>query len=260
MRRYLKADMLRGGEISCNKKIVKGYCRPHPHDFFEIEYISSGTGIYNVDGVDHEARSGMLFLMTPVSFHSVKTNSLELYNVMFSENLCDGQMLAELVLLGSLSVEITESDRGFFNELFAELARSGEDEKYRSYILNAIVGKLRGYSSDNEKRETPIAKGMFYLISNFRNNPTLAETAAYAGFSPTYFSSIFKKETGVSFKEYVDRLRFNYAKKLAETSDISVMEIAAESGFDDYPNFIRRFKARFGCTVGELRKKIYNAK
>ena len=100
---------------------------------------------------------------------------------------------------------------------------------------------------------------MFYLISNFRNNPTLAETAAYAGFSPTYFSSVFKRETGVSFKEYVDRLRFNYAKKLAETSDISVMEIAAESGFDDYPNFIRRFKARFGCTVSELRKKIYNA-
>ena len=259
MRRYLKADMLRGGEIYCTKKIVKGYCRPHPHDFFEIEYISSGTGNYNVDGVCHEARGGMLFLMTPISFHSVKTDALELYNVMFSEKLCDGQMLAELVLLGSLSVQIKAEDRGFFDALFSELAGAKGDEKYRSFILNSIIGKLRSYSSENKAEGPPIAKGMFYLISNFRNNPTLAETAAYAGFSPTYFSSVFKRETGVSFKEYVDRLRFNYAKKLAETSDISVMEIAAESGFDDYPNFIRRFKARFGCTVSELRKKIYNA-
>lgn len=256
MKRYLKADMLRGGEIYCTKKIVKGHCRPHPHDFFEIEYICSGTGVYNVDGVGHEARGGMLFLMTPISFHSVKTDSLELYNVMFSENICDEQMLAELVLLGSLAVMVDDVDRGFFDALFFELAKANRDEKYSAYLLNSIIGKLRSYSVEHKTERTPIAKGMFYLISNFRNNPTLAETAAYAGFSPTYFSSVFKRETGVSFKEYVDNLRFNYAKKLAESTDMSVSEIAAESGFEDYPNFIRRFKSRFGLSITDMRKKV----
>lgn len=248
--------MLRGGEIYCTKKVIRGYCKPHPHDFFEIEYISSGIGTYNVDGVAHEARGGMLFLMTPISFHSVRTDELELYNVMFSEKLCDEHMLAELVVLGSLSVEISNDDRCFLDALFSELAASAGDEKYSSYILNTIIGKLRSYSGERNTHGNPIAKGMFYIISNFRRNPTLAETAAYAGFSPTYFSSLFKSETGTGFKEYVDELRFNYAKKLAKTSDISVKEIAAESGFEDYPNFIRRFKARFGCTVSELRGKV----
>ena len=264
MERYSKDRFIPGGVLSAKRKTVKEPSPAHPHDFFELEYIINGDGTYNVDGVQHKIKGGMLFLMTPISFHSINTDRCELYNVMFSEKLCDVEALSFITLKGSLAIEVREDDRAFIESTLGELCRVGNHGNYSSYLLNALLCKLKSYiESEGVLPEAhPIVAGTFYIISHFRDNPTLADVAAYVGFTPTYFSALFKKETGTGFKEYLDRLRFEYAKKLTENTDMSVMEIAAESGFDDYPNFIRRFKARFGCTVLEMRslKSNYDAR
>lgn len=257
MERYLKDNYIPDGEISATYRKITGACPPHPHDFFELEYISDGTGKYTVDGIDYEIKQGMLFLMTPISFHELKTSGTELYNVMFSEKLCDSEALSVLALSGSLAVNIKEDDVPFFESVLRELCHAGREVNYSAYLLNALLCKLKSYTDKNEtfNEAHPVAKGMFYIVSHFRENPSLECVADYAGFAPTYFSSFFKKTMGINFKEYLDRLRFDYAKKLAENTDMTVAQIASESGFDDYPNFIRRFKARFGSFVTELRKK-----
>ena len=256
MERYLTDEYISNGELSASLKIVKGVCPPHPHDFFEIEYILDGEGTYNVDGVDYPIKNGMLFLMTPISFHSLKTEGTKLYNLMFSERICDPDALSILAVRGSIAIEIKKTDAVFFENIFAELCKNRDNHKYYFYLLNTVLYKIAGCidTAVPDTEALPISRGMFYLISHFRENPTLAETAAYAGFTPTYFSSVFKKETGLNFKEYLDNLRFEYAKKLAESTDMTVMEIATDSGFYDYPNFIRRFKSRFGTSVTELRR------
>ena len=257
MERYSTEEYILNGELSASLKIVKGNCPPHPHDFFEIEYVLDGSGVYNVDGVDHEIKSGMLFLMTPISFHSLRTPETKLYNVMFSDKICDFDALSALAVKGSLAVMLKPSDAPLFESVLEELCKNKNNAKYYFYLLNTLLYKMTAYS-DTDKADSdplPIARGLFYLISHFRENPTLADTAAYAGFTPTYFSSVFKKETGMNFKEYLDNLRFKYAKKLAESTDMTVMEIASDSGFCDYPNFIRRFKSRFGVSVTELRRQ-----
>ena len=45
-----------------------------------------------------------------------------------------------------------------------------------------------------------------------------------------------------------------YAKKLLEHSSLTVSQVCRESGFDDYPNFVRRFSARFGSSPSKMRK------
>ena len=255
MERYLKKDYIGKGEVSASLRIVSGNCKPHPHDFFELEYILSGEGEYNVDGVGYGVSPGMLFLMTPISFHSVRSDGLELYNVMFSEEPCDSDALAEIALKGSLALEIDEKQRPFFESILSELCRAENGGKYSSHLLNCLLWKISSYANLSVTEPPAASRGMFYIISHFRENPSLAETAAYAGFAPTYFSSLFKKTVGVTYKEYLDRLRFDYAKKLAETTEMTVMEIASESGFDDYPNFIRRFGERFGRSVTDIRRE-----
>ena len=121
--------------------------------------------------------------------------------------------------------------------------------------MNAILGKLLRCLPQSEAVISPIASAVLYLLEHFRENPTLGQVASHVGFTPTYFSALFKQETGETFKHYLDRLRFDYAAKLLSHTDMTVMQICRESGFEDYPNFVRRFKCHFGVSPGEKRQK-----
>ena len=95
----------------------------------------------------------------------------------------------------------------------------------------------------------------FYIINHFREKVTLEDVAKYVGLTPTYASAVFKKEMDTNFKKYLNDLRFSYAKKLLTCSDMSVTQICGECGFEDYPNFIRRFRERFGMSPSQVRQK-----
>lgn len=66
----------------------------------------------------------------------------------------------------------------------------------------------------------------------------------------TYFKGkcIFKKELGITFKQYLNKLQFDYAAKLLKFSNMNISEICYESGFKDYANFERHFKSHFKIT------------
>lgn len=66
----------------------------HRHDFYEIELILSGGGVYSIDGTDYPIRRGALFMMSPISFHSVRfSEQTKLINIMFTEEVCDTETL-----------------------------------------------------------------------------------------------------------------------------------------------------------------------
>ena len=256
MERFSIAENVARIGVSASRKSIDGDYRTHWHEFYEIEYVLEGSGDYRIDGEAHEIRGGMLFLMTPLSFHSVRASSCTVYNLMFSERLCNTEYLMRLLLeTQSLALSLDGQDRTLTEALLAEITRETEDEAYLSDLLNALLGKILKNKAPVTERIRSLDKGLVYLLAHFREDPSLAEVAAYAGFAPTYFSSLFKKEMGVSFREYLDRLRFEHAKKLLMQSEASVAEVCRESGFSDYPNFIRRFKARYGVSPGELRRR-----
>ena len=72
--------------------------------------------------------------------------------------------------------------------------------------------------------------------------------------SESHFSRKFLEETGKNFKEYLNNIRYDYARKLLVYSDMTVLQICSECGFDDYPNFVRRFKMKTGSSPTEYRK------
>ena len=147
----------------------------------------------------------------------------------------------------------TSSDAAvFWRSVLHEITTADQSSPYTAYLLNVILGKLAALRSASPHVGTPIKNAMLYLLHHFRENPTLAETAAHVGYAPPYFSALFKEEVGIGFKEYVDRLRFDYAKKLLMHSKISVARVCRECGFEDYPNFIRRFKKRFGISPSQM--------
>ena len=96
-------------------------------------------------------------------------------------------------------------------------------------------------------------RAILFIMNNFRRGITLEEVARHLGLSTAYFSDLFQKQVGRSFKAYLDDLRFSYAENLLMLSDLPVGCVFAEAGFRDYANFARRFKARHGSTPKEYR-------
>lgn len=260
MIRLSRQNLIANGKVAASEKLFHGDFYTHWHDFYEFEFFLEGGGDYTIDGIRHEIEPGMLFFMAPVNFHSVKARNGRLFNVMFSERLCSLDLLFRLLDAGfPCALRTKESDRPFFTALFNELVDNTQNEEYAACLLNAILGKLIQCQAPNTKKLSPISHAAIYILNHFRENLSLGEMARLAGFTPTYFSEMFRKETGFTFKEYTDRLRFDYAKKLVDHSDLSVQQICSESGFDDYANFIRRFKKRFGISPGKLKSLQKNA-
>ncbi len=254
MKRLEKQNKIGENGYSIRKKRIDGSHSIHSHAFYELEYILSGHGEYVIDKETYSIGAGMLFLMTPLNFHRVEAEDCEVLHLIFSEQVCQAEYLSGLLSRGNgVAVSVQETDRSFLEGVLTELLQHGEDPRYASDLLNVLLGKLLVLLDRRQEKTTPVSRGHLYLLNHFRENPSLPEVARYAGYTPTYFSAMFKQETGMTFKQYLDALRFDYAGKLARHTSLSMQEICRESGFEDYPNFLRRFKSRFGMGPTEYR-------
>jgi YesN/AraC family two-component response regulator len=78
------------------------------------------------------------------------------------------------------------------------------------------------------------------------NEVQLGDLALVAHVSPSYLSTRFKKEMGVSFSEYLVRFRVSKARELLKTKNISCKEAAERVGYKDYAQFSKMFKKYLG--------------
>jgi AraC-like DNA-binding protein len=98
---------------------------------------------------------------------------------------------------------------------------------------------------------------MSYIRKNFTEKITLEEVAAEVSLSPTYFSRIFKEEAGQSFKSFLNNLRITEAKNMLRETDITLIEIASQVGFEDQSYFSRVFRNIVGVSPGRYRRTAY---
>ena len=78
--------------------------------------------------------------------------------------------------------------------------------------------------------------------------------------SPNYFSSLFKRETGVSFNAFVNKSRLQATVYLLEYTEQGISEIAVHTGFRDAVYFSQVFKKALGCSPSIYRKRLSDKK
>lgn len=124
-------------------------------------------------------------------------------------------------------------------------------------LENYIGGLLRTYSEQKEKKEMrPITEAKKYIQEHFQEPLKLEEVSRVIGFNATYFSTVFKKETGKSFLDYLTEVRMNKAKQLLCRGDLSVNDVAEEVGYQDLKYFSKLFKKAAGISPSDY-KKLY---
>lgn len=92
-----------------------------------------------------------------------------------------------------------------------------------------------------------------YIQEHCTEDLSLDDAAALAGFSKYHFTRLFKRFTGVSFYKYLNKKRIEHAEKLLVDPEISITEVALQSGFSSLSAFIRMFKLIKDCTPTEFR-------
>lgn len=98
-----------------------------------------------------------------------------------------------------------------------------------------------------------MAEARSYISQNCTAELTLETVADYTGFSKYYFSRIFKNYVGSSFIDYLSDCRISYAKSLFSNPQMSITEIAMQSGFGSIASFNRVFQKQEGCSPSEFR-------
>lgn len=125
----------------------------------------------------------------------------------------------------------------------------------RLYIQIECLQHKR-FEKIQEKYGRPVENAKRYLLHHLEQQISLEEAAKEAGLSASYFSKIFKSETGLGFAEWLICERIEKAKQLLIDGHLPIKEIARMVGYQDEKYFSKLFKKQVGIKPTDF-KRLY---
>lgn len=116
-----------------------------------------------------------------------------------------------------------------------------------TYIIKSIRD-LQTVSSFSD-----IRKSLRYVDTHYDEDISLEEVASVINVSPQYFSRIFKEKTGITFVDYLTKVRIRKAKEWLSYSENTIQEICYKVGYKDPNYFARVFKKIVGITPKQFK-------
>ncbi|MDF2514508.1 MAG: response regulator [Herbinix sp.] len=144
-----------------------------------------------------------------------------------------------------------------YNEFVKEALTVKELE---TYIVNVMVALAKAIDEtidplDVKEQRIIIDKAKAYIAACLSEKITLKMISEYVYLSETYFSFLFKKVTGITYIDYIQKLRMQEAKKLLVNTNYKVYKIAEMIGYSDYKYFSVQFKKYVALTPKEYRNQ-----
>ncbi len=167
---------------------------------------------------------GHFYEMEGVEPHLIREMLYELYRVMKADGLTKGIMVDKLT-------------DGYGIMLYQAIFQYDLLLNIEECFLS-VLGQYVEESSKNgnKKLKKEITQIITYVKENLKGDLSIATAARVIHISESYFSHLFKSELGVSFIDYVNRLRIEKAIKLLNETDKNINEIAYEVGINS-PNY-----------------------
>lgn len=247
----------------------------HWHEELEIAYVLKGTSLHYIDGVCYHANPGRLLVTNTESVHNIvpdpATDGLE--------EIATILLLVHAQYLESLYPDFRSvyflndqlQARPEVAEIMLQLSKYGqrtERKPYDSLYARGLILQLLYYLFEGGYTEKETAlniniqknverlKGILQYVENHYQEPiTQGEIAKKFYFNRDYFSRYFKASTGISFTKYLLGYRLQKAQADLLSSDSTILQIALRNGFTDDRRLITAFKAQYGITPLQFRKK-----
>jgi len=139
-----------------------------------------------------------------------------------------------------------------------EIGRSyGEAEQVLGFMSSSRLHNIMGSGEKKHGDQIHQAKG--YIDRNYMSpDISLNAVATHVNISPNHFSTLFSQEEGLTFIEYLTRVRLDQAKRLLKMSSLKCSDIAYEVGYGDPHYFSFIFKKNTGISPSEYRRSEKN--
>ena len=248
-------------------------CAAHVHKAVELLYVKSGSFIVLLDGVEYAIEKGDLVLFCSNAIHHVFTKNLpenEYYVIKISPafflQFSTEDEGAEYVMRFAINRKENKSiwtrkelEGTPLLSALQSLIEEHENQKYASQvatklkIMELLVEILRSDSPPVEKAPHTQAAAliyntMVYVRNHYAEDMDERELARSLGMSYSYFSRSFRRVTGMTFKQYLNRTRVNQAEKMLCRGTTSVSEVATKCGYNSISYFISVYKNITGKT------------
>ena len=132
----------------------------------------------------------------------------------------------------------------------------GEDtrENIKKFLI-AELDELIRVISDNVQVYSPVVQQVVKIINEeYKEELSLKTLAAKYRINSSYLGQIFSKEVGISFSEYLNKVKNTKAKELILNTNMKINNIAKEVGYTDTSYFYRKFKKYYGVCPSTLRE------
>ena len=284
------SDYFKDGEqvyIHIDKAESKYVGVMHKHDFIEIVYVISGSARHSIGDTIYEVHKGDLVIVNWGVEHtfipiSEGEESFSTYDLLFTTEFFDltevskydFSSLASSYLFYSVfpddmtnnALNLIRSRQKEFHDIFSKIyaeyteRESGFMSMIRAYLIELITLIFREIDRKTmaditgEQRLT-VSKAIDYMKHNFNTKINLDDMVADMFLSKDYFRQLFKRTTGMSITDFVQKTRIDEAKRLLLETERTVYDIAGDCGFTDMKFFYKTFKKITGMTPIEFKKE-----
>ena len=264
--------------FTCCTKRTESEDNYHCHDHLELCIISSGQGIFHIDGQDLPVKAGDLIILNPGTYHQSLVSHPQNCTVEYYIGFCDIHIRDlerdRLPLLGG-SVILPMAD-GIKQDVFKicssmakefQTCQPGRYFMLKAYLIQIILLLLReqkntaeacgGCIFESTNKKYVVRRMITYFEEHYREKISLDQVARNMYLSPFYISKIFKSETGDTPINYLIRLRMERARDLMESRrSLTIQDVASQVGYEDVRHFSKLFKKLYGTAPSRYRSSI----
>jgi beta-xylosidase/AraC-like DNA-binding protein len=249
----------------------------HQFDGWKIYFVINGEVSVNIESERYDLISEDIIVVNPLEIHTVSSDKDNLTMIIQINRKQLEEMLKEdfqfrfnCNTTGAYS-SIEEKKYKKIKNLLIEMMMkavnksSSEFDMYRQFfdlinllsrefLIKNIFEKPQGQLVEDEK----IRRIMEYVNQNYKDQIYLDEVAKKEFLSYSYLSRYFKQEVGVSFSEFITKVRLQNAVENLRYSNDSIIKIAMKNGFSTSKSFYKHFKKHFGVSPADYRMQNQN--
>ncbi|GAA4844009.1 AraC family transcriptional regulator [Algivirga pacifica] len=250
---------------------------PHRHDFFEVLFLTQGTGNHIIDDKVYAITPPCIFFLSPGQAHKLElSKDIKGYIFLFTSEFyllhkTNKNKLLELPFFFNVQHEnaplliSSPNDLSFIQMLFekgCEQIKQGTDE---IEIMNSLLDLLLNYCNHiypREMKEIASSKGQL-LVRKFRQlieemyhtNAGIQQYADALNITPNHLTQTVRQVTGRTSSDLIKDKMLLEIKRLLIHTDLTATEIAHQLNYSDQSYFTKFFKKATGVTPTEFRKK-----
>ena len=248
----------------------------HYHEYIEMLYFLEGDGYVYINETKNPFSAGTFIIVNSKKAHTLSFSTPSKYfcvkfmpQVLYESDqpFVDMKYVLPFIseeknrhIFSREEIEKTAIE-ALLTEMMDELDAMdvGYDLVIRANILKifTVIFRLwqKGGCGEVLQNFSPdIKKAILYTMAHYQT-VTKKEVADLCGLSYHYFSHLFRRIVGRSFSDYLTAIRISEAEKMLLSSEKSITDIAAETGFSTTSYFISRFREEKGITPAKYRKR-----